>query len=103
MHAAENTEVHAFTDEVADIAAALPSLQSYVWYREASSVTARSAQVFHGLMTLKDLPEPLPVANLHCYLCGPVAFMQLTARQLLELGIPESQIHYECFGPHKVI
>nr|WP_071603975.1 NO-inducible flavohemoprotein [Dickeya sp. NCPPB 3274] len=103
LHAAENTAAHAFADEVADVAAALPQLQSYVWYREASSEAAPSAHVFHGLMALQDLPEPLPVANLHCYLCGPVAFMQFATRQLLELGITESQIHYECFGPHKVI
>ncbi|NMU07065.1 NO-inducible flavohemoprotein, partial [Vibrio parahaemolyticus] len=37
------------------------------------------------------------------YFCGPVGFMQHVAKQLLELGVPEEQFHYECFGPHKVV
>ncbi|MEI7375323.1 NO-inducible flavohemoprotein [Dickeya chrysanthemi] len=103
LHAAENAEVHAFADEIANVGAALPQFHSYVWYRETSLQAANHLSVFHGLMTLKNLPAPLPVADLQCYLCGPVAFMQFIARQLLELGMTESQIHYECFGPHKVI
>jgi nitric oxide dioxygenase len=37
------------------------------------------------------------------YLCGPVAFMQFAAKQLVGLGIKAENIHYECFGPHKVL
>ncbi|UUE08958.1 NO-inducible flavohemoprotein [Dickeya zeae] len=103
LHAAENPEVHAFADEVANLGTALPQLQSYVWYRETPPQATPHPAIFHGLMTLQDLPTSLPVENLQCYLCGPVAFMQFTARQLLEAGMTESHIHYECFGPHKVI
>lgn len=37
------------------------------------------------------------------WLCGPIAFMQSVARQLVGLGVPAAHIHYECFGPHKVL
>ena len=37
------------------------------------------------------------------YLCGPVAFMQFAAKQLVGLGMQAENIHYECFGPHKVL
>jgi nitric oxide dioxygenase len=37
------------------------------------------------------------------YLCGPVAFMQFAAEQLVTLGVERDRIHYECFGPHKVL
>ncbi|MGS0630421.1 hypothetical protein, partial [Photorhabdus asymbiotica] len=30
-------------------------------------------------------------------------FMQYVAKQLLDIGIDKQFIHYECFGPHKVI
>lgn len=39
----------------------------------------------------------------HYYLCGPVAFMQHIARQLTAMGVNADQIHYECFGPHKIL
>lgn len=37
------------------------------------------------------------------YLCGPVGFMQFAAKQLVEMGVKNENIHYECFGPHKVL
>jgi nitric oxide dioxygenase len=37
------------------------------------------------------------------YLCGPVGFMQFVAQQLVTLGVNKDSIHYECFGPHKVL
>ena len=37
------------------------------------------------------------------YLCGPVGFMQFAAKQLVDLGVKQENIHYECFGPHKVL
>lgn len=40
---------------------------------------------------------------MHYYFCGPVNFMQFIAKQLLAMGVNTSHIHYECFGPHKVI
>jgi len=33
-------------------------------------------------------------------MCGPVGFMQFTKKSLLNLGVCESRIHYEVFGPH---
>ncbi|SUC47838.1 Nitric oxide dioxygenase [Providencia stuartii] len=37
------------------------------------------------------------------YFCGPVGFMQYIAKQLIEMGVSAENIHYECFGPHKVL
>ena len=42
----------------------------------------------------------LPTENGNFYLCGPIAFMQFAKQQLLKLGVGESNIHYEVFGPH---
>lgn len=35
----------------------------------------------------------------HAYLCGPLPFMRAVRTQLLDKGVPASDIHYEVFGP----
>lgn len=104
LHAAENGSVHAFADEVADIAGRMPNLSRHVWYREpgADDVEGRD---YHsrGLMDLSALQGSLANPQMHYYFCGPVAFMQFVGKQLLEMGVEAERIHYECFGPHKVL
>ena len=34
-----------------------------------------------------------------CYVCGPTGFVETTAESLLAIGLPESQIRTERFGP----
>ena len=104
LHAAENGSVHAFADEVADIAGRMPNLSRHVWYREpgADDVEGRDYHS-HGLMDLSALQGSLADPQMHYYFCGPVAFMQFVGKQLLEMGVEAERIHYECFGPHKVL
>ena len=104
FHAAENGEVHAFADEVKAHGAALPHFRSHVWYRTPTDAD-REAGAFdsEGLMTLAPLAESLQDPQMQFYLCGPVAFMQHAAKQLVAQGINADSIHYECFGPHKVL
>ena len=45
------------------------------------------------------LKELLPFDDYEFYLCGPTAFMKSLYCGLLSLGISESRIHYEFFGP----
>lgn len=104
LHAAENGSVHAFADEVADIAQRMPNLRRHVWYNQpgADDVEGRDYQS-RGLMNLSALRETLSTPQMHYYFCGPVPFMQYVAKQLLEMGVDADRIHYECFGPHKVM
>ncbi|MBH1932473.1 NO-inducible flavohemoprotein [Serratia rubidaea] len=104
LHAAENGQVHAFADEVAAIAAEMPNLSRHVWYREPgqNDVAGRDYQS-SGLMDLGALRATLVNPQMHYYFCGPVGFMQFVAKQLLEMGVDAERMHYECFGPHKVL
>jgi nitric oxide dioxygenase len=104
LHAAENGSVHAFADEVADIAGRMPNLSRHVWYNQpnANDVEGRDYQS-RGLMDLSALRETLSTPQMHYYFCGPVPFMQHVGKQLLEMGVSADRIHYECFGPHKVM
>lgn len=51
---------------------------------------------FEGRVDVSKLNVP---ANASVYLCGPLPFMQGVRSQLVEAGIPGTQIQYEIFGP----
>ena len=104
FHAAENGDVHAFADEVAALGATLPAFRSHVWYRTPTDADRQAARFnSEGLMLLSDLADTLDDPQMQYYLCGPVVFMQFAAKQLVALGVNGENIHYECFGPHKVL
>ncbi|MGP3592101.1 NO-inducible flavohemoprotein [Vagococcus sp. WN89Y] len=104
LHAAEKGEVHAFADEVNTLGASLPRFYKHVWYRqpdEADSAAGRFDS--EGLMDLARHEGKFSDPAMQFYLCGPVGFMQFAAQQLVSLGVANERIHYECFGPHKVL
>lgn len=104
FHAAENGDVHAFADEVKTLGSALPNFTSHLWYRTPTDADRQSGAFnSEGLMALSTLTDKLQDPQMQFYLCGPVAFMQHAAKQLIELGVNADSIHYECFGPHKVL
>ena len=104
FHAAENGSVHAFADEVKTLGSALPNFTSHLWYRTPTDADRQSGAFdSEGLMALSALADKLQDPQMQFYLCGPVAFMQHAAKQLVELGVNADSIHYECFGPHKVL
>ncbi|GBU11984.1 dihydropteridine reductase [Enterobacterales bacterium] len=104
IHAAENGAVHAFAAEVASLGERLPQLENHVWYNQPQALDLPDENYqYQGLMDLSKLTSQLADPATQCYLCGPVGFMQFAAKQLLAMNISEDRIHYECFGPHKVI
>jgi nitric oxide dioxygenase len=102
LHAADNGSRQAFADEVAQTGAQLPHFKSYVWY---SHPRAEDAGRFNaeGVMDISVFADELGDKDRQFYLCGPIGFMQFIARQLLDAGVPNQHIHYEVFGPHKVV
>lgn len=104
FHAAENGDVHAFADEVKSLGASLPHFTAHTWYRQPTDAD-RQAAAFdsEGLMDLSAMEGAISDPAMQFYLCGPVGFMQFAAKQLVSLGVQQDNIHYECFGPHKVL
>lgn len=100
FHAAENGAVHAFAEEVDTCGATLPRFASHIWYN-----APQESDVFGsaGLMDLHAHEGAFSDPLTQFYLCGPVGFMQFAAGQLVALGVNAQNIHYECFGPHKVL
>ncbi|MGL5969937.1 MAG: NO-inducible flavohemoprotein [Kluyvera sp.] len=104
FHAAENGDVHAFADEVSELGRSLPHFTAHTWYREPTAADkAKGAFDSTGLMDLNRVEGAISDPAMQFYLCGPVGFMQFAAKQLVGLGVKNENIHYECFGPHKVL
>ncbi|MEJ2766928.1 NO-inducible flavohemoprotein [Photobacterium sp. MCCC 1A19761] len=104
IHATENGAQHAFRQHVQHLAAQSTHIATHTWYREPQAED-RPAEDFQyqGLVDLSKLSAALDNPAMHYYFCGPVGFMQHVARQLQAMGISEDRLHYECFGPHKVL
>ena len=52
-----------------------------------------------GHIDIDLLKQLLPFDDYEFYLCGPPPFMKSLYCGLLSLGVAESRIHYEFFGP----
>ncbi|EKT64651.1 NO-inducible flavohemoprotein [Providencia burhodogranariea] len=104
LHAAENGAVHAFTNEVNQHLTHHQNSHSAVWFNQPQSEDKSGIDYqFSGLMDLSQVELWLGEPDMQFYLCGPVGFMQYIAKQLIDMGISADNIHYECFGPHKVL
>lgn len=98
LHAADNTERHGFKARINELTKLSAQLNEYTWYREETDTND-----FSGLMDLSQVENEIKWLETDFYLCGPVIFMQHVAKQLIALNVTEDRIHYECFGPHKVL
>lgn len=102
LHAAENGQVHAFAEEVETLGAQLAEFYSHVWYQQPGEDDWGRYQSA-GLMDIAAAGTRLSGTEMQYYLCGPVGFMQFAAKQLTDCGVAAERIHYEVFGPHKVV
>ncbi|ELR63397.1 Flavohemoprotein [Photobacterium marinum] len=104
LHAAENGHHHAFKDHITNLAKHHQHISATTWYHQPQDSDRPGEDYQHaGLMDLKQLTTQLTIPDMHYYFCGPIGFMQYIAKQLIDMGVPESHLHYECFGPHKVL
>ncbi|MFZ6041744.1 NO-inducible flavohemoprotein [Vibrio natriegens] len=104
VHATENSQQHAFKQHVNQIVSSQNNVNALVWYNQPTAEDKLGEDYhFTGFVNLKEIEAALKQTNVQIYFCGPVGFMQYVAKQLIDLGVPQEQFHYECFGPHKVI
>ena len=97
LHACENSGQHSFKKRLASLVQQ-NKVKALTWYK---SETLEQAGIHQGYMDLVSVEEQLPLALGDFYLCGPVAFMQFAKQQLVTLGVNDTRIHYEVFGPHE--
>ncbi|TPN88439.1 2Fe-2S iron-sulfur cluster binding domain-containing protein [Mesorhizobium sp. CU2] len=104
IHACENGDIHAFRDEVSDLAALRPGITVHFCYRCPTDLD-RSEGRFNseGLVSRDLLQALLPLDDYDFYLCGPPPFMQAVYTTVRELGVPKERVAYEFFGPATVL
>lgn len=104
LHATENKAQHAYQSHVRDLVSQHPQLHAVTWYNHPLTTDLPAEDYdYQGLMDLSKIQSQLQMPNMQFYFCGPVGFMQSIAQQLLALGIPSEHMHYECFGPNKIL
>lgn len=96
FHADKSHRHHALYQSLRRQVLAMPDARAQNWYEEE----ADSAPTLHpartGFMDLSDIDVP---AEATVFMCGPLPFMQIARRSLMQKGIPSDSIHYEVFGP----
>ncbi|WP_308423961.1 globin domain-containing protein [Saccharopolyspora thermophila] len=93
VHADRSQHTHAFRADLEQLAEKLPDATVHVWYEEPHEPWPAERT---GLVDLEELDIPKDAT---AYICGPLPFMRAIRAQLLERGVPASNIHYEVFGP----
>lgn len=97
IHAAINSDVHAFKDYVDQLASNNEHISPFYIYSHPEKNCQPHAE---GYITKELIEQQLPAdCDVEFYFLGPKPFMQAALKIAKELGIPDEQIHYEFFGP----
>ena len=94
-HAAQDRQHHSHQADLAAAKAAMPNLQTAIFYASGSEP---GAGIHQGMMDVSRLPA-WPHAQAHVHLCGPLGFMQAQWLALVEAGVPAARLQREVFGP----
>jgi nitric oxide dioxygenase len=102
VHAARNSRIHAFANEVREITASYPSIQTHFRYDSPLPDDLSGGQCDSiGIVDIGFLRELLPNKKAEFYFCGPRPFMVGLYHGLKSWGVDESQLHFEFFGPRQ--
>ncbi|WP_237228059.1 NO-inducible flavohemoprotein [Rubinisphaera sp. JC750] len=98
IQAARNSRVQALTDEITELANTHPRFEQRLLYSNPEGNDAERCDAV-GLLQPEHLQEWTPLAEAEFFVCGPKAFMTCVLDQLQTLGVDETRLHYEFFGP----
>lgn len=101
IHYARDAQVHAFGEQIDDWVANHPRFRSHLVYERSAPTDARQPDA-SGRPTEEQLRAWVP-ADADVYFLGPKPFMAFMNRSLKAMGMPESQVHYEFFGPAEAL
>ena len=97
IHAALNSEVHAFKNHVNQLATAHQHISPlYVYSHPQENCQPHATGFITEELVAQQLPDDRDV---EFYFLGPLPFMRAALKIAKNLGLPESQVHYEFFGP----
>lgn len=103
LQAARNSRVHALRDDLNGISQC-PKANTLVIYDQPLPDDLASGKCDRvGMVDESLLREWLPEGPAEYFFCGPRTFMQTVHALLKKLGVDESRIHFEFFGPRQEI
>lgn len=101
VHAVLNEEVQPFKKQIDELAQKHNKLKVYYRYSDKPQATERSGNSSTGFVDAVYLEGLLSGRDGDYYFCGPQPFMVAIYHDLLQWGIPASQVHFEFFGPRQ--
>ena len=103
LHYARNGDAHAFGSAIDHWASNYPKFRAFVAYEQGAVVEGEWPTAL-GRPAVAHLEDWLPTDHdCDAYLLGPKPFMAFVRKNLAQLGLPESRIHYEFFGPAEAL
>jgi uncharacterized protein len=103
FYGVRNRAEHAMYDHLRRIAEQHPHVNVVVCY-SAPTETCVEGRDYHvkGWIGLDLFKRMLPSNNYEFYICGPPPMMESVTGALREWGVPDSDVHFEAFGPATV-
>ena len=100
IHGARSSREHAMGEHVRQVAREHTNIHTHIRY--SSPLSADREGVHYddrGYVDIELVTRLVPDRERDFYVCGPTPFMRSMFDGLLDWGVPETQIHYEFFGP----
>ncbi len=100
FQAARNKAQHALGHELRNIAGTSPNVHVHIRYETAQDNDLQNGDCDSiGRFDGKFIRETVNAENAEYYFCGPKPFMASLYAGLMQQGVPDSQLHFEFFGP----
>ncbi len=100
VHGSLHEGVQPFRKEMEHLATKYSNLKTHFRYSEPPQKgIQRNLADDTGMVDVALIESLVPEKDADYYFCGPKPFMVNIYHQLLEWGIPASQVHFEFFGP----
>lgn len=97
IHAAQNSQVHAFKEHVDTLAAQHKNLNVFYIYDQPLTQDTPDAV---GYVSQEHIESRLPQSkDVDFYFLGPTPFMRGVSQLTKALALPNEQVHFEFFGP----
>jgi len=93
VHADRSVATHALRRPLYHSVSRLVNAQARIWYEQPHLGWPAE---YTGFV---DLNKVEVTADMHAYICGPVAFVESIRQQLLDRGVAPTAIRHELFGP----
>ena len=104
LQAAKNSGSQAFSDELYKLISDKDFVEVQVLYDDPLEGDEEAGKCDRtGIVDTELLRQWTPVESGEFYFCGPKPFMQSVYSGLKELGVDDSRLHYEFFGPRREI